>query len=408
MPAFVSSPVPSHGTAAPSAPPEDGGWMGMVLLMVGSCLPVFGAMLVTPVLPRMQEWFAGVPDAGVLVPLTLTLPALGLAVTAPLAGMIIDWLGRKVVLVVMSILYAVFGTVPLWLDSLRAVVVSRALLGVTMGFIITCCTTLIGDYYTGRTRNRRLALQTVCTTTAATVSFLLGGALGSQNWRTPFWLYTVGLLLAPAMAVFLPRPRPDATAENPPAVGARPFPQLRLAGICLLTLFGAVVFYAVPLKTPDLLESRGLESSALIGMVTALVSAATVTGSVICASLAGRPERRMPAIFGLCGAGFVLMALAQGPLFLVLGAALNCVGTGLLLPSLLTWAMSPLRYSHRGQGTGWWIASFCLGQYLCLLALNTGQAKTGSLAHAVGLLGLAACLVAAGLVPLLLRRPRTA
>ncbi|MFE7902916.1 hypothetical protein ACFU3E_36580 [Streptomyces sp. NPDC057424] len=111
-----------------------------------------------------------------------------------------------------------------------------------------------------------------------------------------------------------------------------------------------------------LLDDLGVKSSGLIGMVTAIASAATVTGCVILASLPGRPERRLPAIFALCAAGLALMGLARNIAILIMGAFFSGIGTGLLLPSLLTWAMSKLEYADRGCGTGLLTASFFLGQ----------------------------------------------
>jgi MFS family permease len=405
MPGFPSPPVPADGTAAQNTEPapEAGGRLRVVLLMAGSCLPILGAVLLAPVLPKMQAHFATVPGAKALVPMVLTVPALAFALLAPFAGVIIDRLGRKRLLIVAAVLYALFGTAPLWLDSLGAIVASRALLGVTEAAIMTCCTTLIGDYYTGRVRDRYLALQTLCASASATAFFVLGGALGSSGWRIPFWLYAVGLLLAPAMAACLPRPRQGAATEKAAAAEARPFPVRRLAGICVLTVFGAIVFYTVPVETAYLLDDLGVKNSGIIGMATAIASAATVTGCLTFARLTGRPERRLPAIFALCGAGFVVMGLAPNTPVLVAGAVLNCIGTGFLLPSLLTWAMSKLDYADRGRGTGLWTASFFSGQFLCPLALIAVESATGSLASAVGLLGLASALVAAGMLPVLRR-----
>ncbi|MCI3270699.1 MFS transporter [Streptomyces cylindrosporus] len=406
MPAFTSPPVSSDGAAVHGTGPLPEGVgerRGVWLLMAGSCLPILGAVLLAPVLPKMQEHFAAAPGARVLIPMVLTIPALALALTAPVAGVVIDRLGRGRLLVVMSTLYALFGTAPLWLDSLDAIVVSRACLGVTEAFIMTSCTTLIGDHSTGRARHRHLALQTVCVSASATAFFVLGGALGSADWRTPFWLYAVGLLFAPATAVFLSRTEPGAAMENTTALEARPLPALRLTGICLLSVLGALVFYTVPVKTAFLLNGLGVRSSELIGIVTAIASAATVAGCVLFASLTGRPGRRLPAVFAVCGAGCALMAVAQNPLVLVVGAILNCVGTGFLLPSLVTWAMSGLSYGNRGRGTGLWIASFFLGQFMCPLALSAAESATGSLATAVGFLGLASLLTAAGLLPLVRR-----
>ncbi|MFG2894493.1 MFS transporter [Streptomyces sp. NPDC048248] len=151
--------------------------------MAGSCLPILGAVLIAPVLPRMQDHFHGVAGAKALVPVALTIPALALTLLAPFAGAIVDRLCRKRLLVVAIGLYAVFGTAPLWLDALGAIVASRALVGVVEATIMTCCTTLLGDHYSGRVRDRYLALQTMCASASATAFFVLGGVVGSAGWR---------------------------------------------------------------------------------------------------------------------------------------------------------------------------------------------------------------------------------
>lgn len=366
------------------------------LLMAGSCLPVLGAVLIAPVLPKMQDHFDSVPGAKTLVPVVLTVPALALALLAPFAGVIVDRLGRKRLLVGATVLYALFGTAPLWLDSLGAIVVSRVLVGITEAAIMTCCTTLIGDYYTGRVRDRYLALQTMCASASATAFFVIGGAAGSAGWRAPFWIYAVGLLLAPLMATVLPKLRQDASVEV--TTESRPFPVRRLAGICALTVFGAMVFYTVPVETAYLLDDLGITSTGVIGLATALASAATVAGSIAFTKLPGTPTSRLPVVFALCGTGFVVMGMASGPVLLIAGAVLNCLGTGVLLPSLLTVAMSRLEYADRGRGTGLWTAAFFFGEFVCPLILIGLESVVGSLATAVGILGLASGLVAGGLL----------
>ncbi|WP_369250067.1 MFS transporter [Streptomyces sp. R41] len=394
MPGSVPLPAP----AVPPDTAENAGPLRATLLMAGSCLPVLGAVLIAPVLPKMQDHFDSVPGAKALVPVVLTIPALALALLAPFAGVIVDRLGRKRLLVVATVLYALFGTAPLWLDSLGAIVASRVLVGITEAAIMTCCTTLIGDYYTGRVRDRYLALQTMCASAAATAFFVLGGALGSAGWRAPFWIYAVGLLLAPAMAAALPKPRPVGAPADELAAEARPFPVRRLAGLCVLTLFGATIFYTVPVEMSYLLDDLGVTSTGVVGLATALASAATVVGSIAFTKLGGEPVGRLPAVFALCAAGFVVMGFAGSPVVLVIGAVLNCLGCGVLLPSLLTVAMSKLDYVDRGRGTGLWTAAFFAGEFVCPLLLIAVESAVGSLSAAVGLLGLASALTAAGLL----------
>ncbi|MBA2950168.1 MFS transporter [Streptomyces himalayensis] len=389
------SPVPVSGPAR---------LLRVTLLMAGSCLPILGAVLIAPVLPKMQDYFASTPGAKALVPLALTVPALSLALLAPFAGVIVDRLGRKRLLIVATLLYAVFGTAPLWLDSLGAIIASRALVGVTEAAIMTCCTTLIGDYYSGHQRVKYLALQTMCASASATAFFVLGGAVGAAGWRVPFWVYAVSLVLAPLMATALPNPAARAAADEAPAESetaeastSRPFPWRQMAGICALTFFGAMVFYTVPVEMSYLLDDLGVENTGVIGLATAIASAATVAGAVTFARLKRSPDPMLPAVLALCAAGFGVMFLAGNPLLLVVGAVVNCLGTGMLLPALLTSAMSRLAFEDRGRGTGLWMAAFFGGEFVCPLVLLALEPAVGSLVGAVGVLGVAAAVVAAGL-----------
>ncbi|MFK4137667.1 MFS transporter [Streptomyces filamentosus] len=393
MPASVVPPSHDHG---PGTAPT--GRLPAVMLMAGSCLPVLGAVLLAPVLPRMQDHFADVPGSAALVPVVLTVPALSLALLAPFAGMIVDRLGRKRLLIIATVLYALFGTAPLWLDSLHAILVSRVLVGVAEAAIMTACTTLIGDYYSGELRDRYLALQTMCASVSATLFFVLGGVLGAADWRAPFWLYAVGLLLAPLMARTLPTPLPAKQDGAAAALPRSPFPVRRMAGICLLTVFGAVVFYTVPVEMAYLLDDLGTDSTSTIGAVTAVASAATVLGSVLFTRFTPDRRPRLPALLALCAAGFLLMGLADSLPLLIAGAVVNCVGTGLLLPSLVTRAMSLLDFADRGRGMGLWTAAFFLGEFLCPLVLLAGKGPAGGLAPAVALLGAAAGGLAAALL----------
>ena len=402
------------GSAQPTAPAVDdvasspvavsgpAHLLRLTLLMAGSCMPILGAVLIAPVLPKMQHYFQSTAGAKALVPLALTAPALALALLAPFAGVIVDRLGRKRLLVVATVLYAVFGTAPLYLASLGAIIASRALVGVAEAAIMTCCTTLIGDYYSGHQRVKYLALQTMCASASATAFFVIGGAVGSAGWRAPFWVYAVSLVFAPLMAAALPNPAARATVAESPAEpvaqARRVFPWRQLRGICAVTFFGAMVFYTVPVEMSYLLDDLGVKNSGVIGLATAVSSAATVGGAVTFARLKRSPDAMLPAVLALCAAGFGVMFLAGNAPLLVVGAVVNCLGTGMLLPALLTSAMSRLAFEDRGRGTGLWTAAFFGGEFVCPLVLLAVESVVGSLAGAVAVLGLAAALLAAGLL----------
>src|SRR5688500_18867060 len=66
-----------------------------LVLLLASCLPVLGSVLLAPVLPAIQEAFASTPGASALAPIVLTAPALMIGLTAPFAGRVVERTGRK-------------------------------------------------------------------------------------------------------------------------------------------------------------------------------------------------------------------------------------------------------------------------------------------------------------------------
>src|SRR3954465_13286705 len=185
-----------------------------LVLLFSSCLAILGAVLLAPGLPAIQDAFEGTAGVEALAPIVLTAPALIIGLTAPFAGRIVDRLGRKRLLVVALVVYAIVGTAPLWLPSLELIVVSRGLVGLTEAAIMTCCTTLLADYFHGSQRERYFGLQVVFTTVAATIFFAVGGALGEQNWRAPLWVDGGPLPLAVAAAKFVWQPAPQARVDG--------------------------------------------------------------------------------------------------------------------------------------------------------------------------------------------------
>jgi hypothetical protein len=59
-----------------------------------------------------------------------------------------------------------------------------------------------------------------------------------------------------------------------------------------------------------------------------------VLGSVAFTRLTGSTAARLPAVLAVCAAGFPVMALAGNHVVLVVGAVINGLGAGVLLPSL--------------------------------------------------------------------------
>ncbi|MBU2064984.1 MAG: MFS transporter [Gammaproteobacteria bacterium] len=365
-----------------------------LLLLLGSCLPVLGAVLLAPVLPRMQEHFVETPGATVLVPIALTLPALMIALLAPFAGVIADRLGRKPLLLGAMFLYTLCGVLPLWLESLEAIVISRAGIGLAEAAIMTCCTTLMGDYYNGARRERLFALQMVATSLSAAIFIAVGGMLGEHGWRTPFALYGVGLLFLPLMAWFLWEPRGQVAATS--EADNRAFPWRALTPLYALSFLAGLSLFVVPVQAGYLLNLLHVDAPQQIGMTMGANQLGVLAGALSFRLLSGMPaHRQMLLAFVLAGVGGALMAAADSHALVVVAVLVNGLGIGLMLPTLITWIMALVGFHQRGRAAGFFTAAIFAGEFvspLVVLAITGGVNSV--LPSALGIIATLQLLVA--------------
>ena len=365
-----------------------------LLLLLGSCLPVLGAVLLAPVLPRMQAHFADTPGAAVLVPVALTLPALVVALLAPFAGMIADRVGRKPLLLTAMLLYTLCGTLPLWLESLPAIVLSRAGIGLAEAGIMTCCTTLMGDYYSGGRRERLFALQMVATSLSAAVFMGIGGYLGQDSWRSPFALYAVGLVFLPLMALLLWEPQ----ARREPGLRPAPMPWQGLLPLLGLALLAGMSLFIVPVQAGYLLNLLGVDAPQQIGMTMGGNQIGVVLGA-LSFRLIGRtrPAWLLLLAFAMAGSGGLLMAAAGSHALVSLAVLINGLGIGLMLPTLITRIMALVDFSQRGRASGLFTAAIFAGEFVSpLVVLMMTHGVSSALPTALAVVGGLQWLVALG------------
>ncbi len=169
--------------ATPVSERKAGTLQGVILLLPVT-MAVMGLIVLVPVLPQMMQQFHAVPGAQYLIPLVLTLPALCIAVLAPIAGAIVDAIGRRRTLIGALVIYAIAGVMPIFLSSLTAIITSRIVVGAMESAVVTASTTLIGDYFHGESRERWLANQTAVASISSIFFALLGwGARQSRVAR---------------------------------------------------------------------------------------------------------------------------------------------------------------------------------------------------------------------------------
>ncbi len=353
-------------------------WLRFSLLAASSLTVMAGATM-SPSLPAMKKHFHDVPDVAFWVKLLLTLPALFIALSAPLAGWVADRFGRKRLLVLCIVLYGFSGTAGFLLDSLVSILVSRAILGISVAGVITSATALISDYFYGPERARFMGYQAAFMGLGGVVFLLAGGALSEWSWRGPFLVYSFAFFLAPvaAIAVFEPQRKQAYESALP---GDPESLHLPVIGFLLFFAFaGMVVFYLIPVQLPFFLEqqfqAKGFISGASIALAT-LVSS-------ICSLNFGHLRKRFSHLM-ICvliclfmGTGYLIFGSATSLIQVWIGLAICGLGFGMLMPNLNLWVVAVTPEAFRGRVVGALGAAIFLGQFFSPVITEPLRGGTG-------------------------------
>lgn len=366
-----------------------------LILLFCVCFAVLASAILGPVLPAMEKHFAAVPGIATLVPVIVTVPMLALAVVGMFAGGLSDKIGRKTLLLACLALYSVAGTAPTWLDDINAILVSRAFVGVAEAGIMACSTALIGDYFSGAQRDRYMSLQTTVASLSAFAFNTVGGILGQQGWRAPFYVYALAFVMFALVAVFIwdskgnPEAHARAVAGDAPGISFRP---KLLAWICFCAFVVGAIFMMVPVHLAYMLVDVGTTEPARIGMAYALNSVGVALGTLIFGWYVVarfRVAAQMVIASVVIAAGFLLMAAAKDYNAMLLGGFVNGLGCGIALPLVVTWNVRELPYARRGFGLGAFFSLNFLGNFANPLLVMPMVAALGKRADVVQLWGLA-------------------
>lgn len=340
---------------------------GQITLLAASTLTVMAGATIAPSLPAMQTAFESKENAGFLVRLVLTLPALFIVLGAPLAGFLIDHFGRKTLLLISAALYAAAGSSGFFLDSLTLILVGRALLGLAVAGIMTSVTTLIADYFTGDARSRLLGLQASFMALGGVLFLLFGGLLADLSWRYPFLIYLFPLILLPLIifALFEPPRQEKELADAPNLFGflaAHP----ALPAIYALGFTGMASFYLIPVQLPFHLQSISNATAAQSGLAIAASNFFSALVSLKYKSFRKRLSfvQLYAIAFALMATGFVVIGLAENYWLVLIGLAISGLGTGFLLPNASSWLTSIVPESLRGRAIGGLTMAIFLGQFV--------------------------------------------
>ncbi|MFM2289961.1 MAG: hypothetical protein RL684_3104 [Pseudomonadota bacterium] len=382
--------VPDQGST-----PRIAGGAQALALIIALTLPITPLLSLAPNIPQLFAHFAGVPHADYLVPWIVTMPSACIFLLSPMAGAIADRVGRRRTLVIASCVFTVFALLPLWLESIHAVLASMFVVGAAEAFIMSCGQALLGDYFPPEPRKRWLGVQGVLGSILATGIVMAGGALGNVGWHYPFLVNLLGAVVFAALVLFTWEPDTGAAplAVGNPATPVQGFPWARLWPIYAVT-FVTGVFYFFQIQMSVFFAKLGVNTPFLLALTTTLASVGVIAGGWYFRQQKGRSVAfNIALIFAAYCIGFIGIGSAANYWVALAFAVIAQFGNGLFVPTFVGWALGTIDVRHRGFGMGVWTSSFFIGQFLSgPLLIAISHTRDGNMLSAIFLAG-AACLV---------------
>ncbi len=331
----------------------------VISLLLIATMGVMSGITVVSSLPLISKTFSSIPHIEFLSKLMLTIPSIVIALLAPLAGVIVDRFGRLKPLYAGVLLFVISGSSGFYLDNFYAILVGRALLGVSVALLMTSSTALIGDYFNEEARHKFMSLQGMSVAIGGILFITAGGFLAELHWTYPFAIYALPLLFLPLMLTSLYEPRKQRHTSDDLQLEEKLWP------VYLTAFASMLLFYMLPTQLPYLIIDTLHGEPRTIGFV---IATAMIFNALISKQYA-RLKKRMSytqiymITFIFFGTGLFIISLAQSIPQLFFSTLFIGSGFGLIFVNTNAWFLSVVPPHKRGKASGMLASSFFLGQF---------------------------------------------
>ncbi len=337
----------------------------LAITLLCASLPVMMAALLSPGLPALQLEFAGEPEIQLLSKLVLMTPALAIATSAGILGVMVDRWGRFPILIVSLLIFGLFGVQGYWAVDIYALIVTRFFFGLGVAGIMTTTSTSLAEHYEGLSLRRMLGLQAGMMGLWGIIFQVCGGFLAEISWRLPFLLYAVAFPLV-FLVILEPAMRMEKADIKQLAFGDR---SPRMLGLLLLLvlLSGAVMsfFALLPVQGPLFFHSLHFSPKRTAFLISTL-TASSCLASLILAGWRRRLSTALTLCLGLSALSFSFNWLGHADRWrdLVLSMVGIGAGVGLVIPSISALIGTLTPPGQKGKILGVLLTANYVGQFM--------------------------------------------
>lgn len=359
--------------------------IGAFSLLCVACLTIMVGCVIVPGLNNIAAGLGVSGSASWLV----TLPALGVVIFGPLAGMLITRKGSRYALRIGLILYGALGVAGAWMPGPLFIYADRLLLGGATAIVMSTGIAMISEFYTGHARLKMMSRQGMAIELGGVIFLSIGGVMAQIGWRWPFTLYLMGWVFLAMIEIFVPR---QNTPVHEPA-SASGVPKNTLSKVRIVyfaALLAMLIFFTAIIGLPSRLHGFGF-NEAQIGYLLSFVSLVAVgAASTLPRLTVSIGESTTLTIGFLCYAiAHLIFITASGVESIIFAAFVLGFGFGLTVPLVNHMAVERSHPGNRGKVLAYLSMSIFLGQFMSsfLQYLPDGNRQTFAVAVALSIVG---------------------
>lgn len=298
------------------------GNMKKLVGIYSASLVLMGLIVPVSVLANIAMTFPDVPIT--TIQLMVTLPSLVAIFSGLLVSKTAHIFYKKYVAIFFTVLYMISGMMPVFFhDSIYQLLLSAALVGVSMGGLQNPMTTIIPDYFEGEARGTVLGLLSTFICLGGMLYTQLASRLGAEDWTHAFYAYGVMVVFLAGEIIFMPKGKLEPKAEK----GQKAKIPGEVIWCCVLGFILYTCYQVFNSNEAMLIVERGLG-----GTVEAGYASAACTGAGILAGLIVGPwlhtfkKMAIPATFVTTCVGLAICVMSHNLILLCVGGFITALG----------------------------------------------------------------------------------
>ena len=332
----------------------------LTILLLAMTTSMSNVAIVTS-LPHLKEYFTDIHNIEFYSRLMLTLPSLVIALLAPVLGHFIFRFGKKKAVIIALFFFSIFGTAGLYLNSIESLLASRAFFGLCVATLMIVSTSLVGDYFKEHDRHKFMGYQSAFMAIGGVFFVIGGGFLSDINWRFPFGIYFVGIVLIPFAFLYLKEVKIETSQDDLSVnIGKN------MIIVYILAFIYMLLFFILPTQIPFLLIEKFDASGKMAGTVIATAFFCNALGAIAFSRLKKRLNFVAIYLIGitLIALGFSLVGIINHIYFFFITSPILGFAGGLMMTNVTAWMLSKTSHQKRVKSSGYFTSAIFLGQFL--------------------------------------------